>query len=123
MHYYLVFTNPLDYWNRTTLAIHPLVKRIGVSGRDVTRIVMGFGCNVPAVINSRSCSSCSRGNNYFCNKFWFCMFCTNLVHLLPASGMPWLVIPFLIYLTGNDYSLHSTSQHKEKSLQAKYSSN
>ena len=42
---------------RTSLAIHPLVKRIGVSGRDVTRIVMGFGCNVPAVISSRSCSS------------------------------------------------------------------
>ena len=47
--------------DRTSLAINPLTKRIGVSGRDVTRIVMGFGCNVPAVISSRSCSSCTRG--------------------------------------------------------------
>lgn len=46
---------------RINVALHPLVRPFGLSGRDVVRIVMGFGCNVPAVISTRACSSCSRG--------------------------------------------------------------
>lgn len=46
---------------RVNVAIHPLARPIGLSGRDVIRVMMGFGCNVPAVISTRSCSSCSRG--------------------------------------------------------------
>lgn len=46
---------------RINVAIHPLARPFGLSGRDVIRVVMGFGCNVPAVISTRSCSSCSRG--------------------------------------------------------------
>jgi len=42
-------------------AIHPWARPFGLSGRDVIRVMMGFGCNVPAVISTRSCSSCSRG--------------------------------------------------------------
>jgi len=46
---------------RINIALHPLMRPFGLSGRDVVRVVMGLGCNVPAVINTRSCSSCSRG--------------------------------------------------------------
>ncbi|TWU11717.1 Ferrous iron transport protein B [Symmachiella macrocystis] len=46
---------------RMNVAIHPLVRPFGLSGRDVVRVMMGFGCNVPAVISTRSCSGCSRG--------------------------------------------------------------
>lgn len=46
---------------RINVAMHPLVRPFGLSGRDVVRVMMGFGCNVPAVISTRSCSSCSRG--------------------------------------------------------------
>jgi small GTP-binding protein len=42
-------------------AIHPFARPFGLSGRDVIRVMMGFGCNVPAVISTRSCSACSRG--------------------------------------------------------------
>ena len=88
--------------DRTSLAIHPLVKRIGVSGRDVTRIVMGFGCNVPAVISSRSCSSCSRSSTISAISFGSA--CSyqfgSSIAVFAAAGMPWLVTPFLIYLTG-----------------------
>lgn len=87
---------------RTSLAIHPLVKRIGVSGRDVTRIVMGFGCNVPAVISSRSCSSCSRGPTVSAISFGSaCSYQFGAsIAVFAAAGMPWLVTPFLLYLTG-----------------------
>lgn len=47
---------------RINVALHPLMRPFGLSGRDVVRVMMGFGCNVPAVISTRSCSSCSRGS-------------------------------------------------------------
>jgi ferrous iron transport protein B len=46
---------------RINVALHPLVRPLGLSGRDVIRVMMGFGCNVPAVISTRACSRCSRG--------------------------------------------------------------
>ncbi|CAL1124903.1 unnamed protein product [Cladocopium goreaui] len=46
---------------RMNVALHPLMRPFGLSGRDVVRVMIGFGCNVPAVISTRSCSSCSRG--------------------------------------------------------------
>jgi len=46
---------------RINVALHPLVRPFGLGGRDIVRVMMGFGCNVPAVISTRACSSCSRG--------------------------------------------------------------
>lgn len=46
---------------RINNALHPLVRPLGLSGRDLVRVMMGFGCNVPAVISTRACSGCSRG--------------------------------------------------------------
>lgn len=46
---------------RINTALHPWVRPLGLSGRDVVRVMIGFGCNVPAVISTRSCSSCARG--------------------------------------------------------------
>lgn len=47
---------------RINITLHPLVRPLGLSGRDLVRVLVGFGCNVPAVISTRACSSCSRGN-------------------------------------------------------------
>ena len=47
--------------DRISVALHPWLRPIGISGRDLVRVIMGFGCNVPAVVSSRSCHSCSRG--------------------------------------------------------------
>lgn len=46
--------------DRVNVALHRWAQPFGLSGRAVTRVMMGFGCNVPAVISTRSCSSCSR---------------------------------------------------------------
>ncbi|MXZ46478.1 MAG: ferrous iron transporter B [Chloroflexi bacterium] len=46
--------------DRIGTAIHPLLRPIGLHGRDVTRVLMGFGCNVPAIVSTRSCSACTR---------------------------------------------------------------
>ena len=42
-------------------ALHPFLRPIGIGGRDLVRVVMGFGCNVPAIVSSRACHDCSRG--------------------------------------------------------------
>ena len=104
--------------DRTSLAIHPLVKRIGVSGRDVTRIVMGFGCNVPAVISSRSCSSCSRGSTVSAISFGsVCSYQFGAsIAVFAAAGVPWLVTPFLLYLTGTTILYTRLISKKENRL-------
>ena len=45
---------------RIGTALHRLLRPVGLHGRDVTRVLMGFGCNVPAIVSTRSCSSCTR---------------------------------------------------------------
>lgn len=47
--------------DRMNWALHPLMRPLGLSGRDAVRVMMGFGCNVPAIISTRACSGCSRG--------------------------------------------------------------
>ncbi|MEM7384323.1 MAG: nucleoside recognition domain-containing protein [Verrucomicrobiota bacterium] len=47
--------------DRLSRALHPWLRPFGIGGHDLVRVVMGFGCNVPAVVASRSCASCTRG--------------------------------------------------------------
>lgn len=47
--------------DRLSIALHPWLRPVGIGGRDLVRVVMGFGCNVPAIVATRACHSCSRG--------------------------------------------------------------
>ncbi|ELZ33245.1 nucleoside recognition domain-containing protein [Halorubrum tebenquichense] len=85
---------------RMTVALHPTMRRIGLSGRDLIRVVMGFGCNVPAVVNTRSCSDCTR-----CTTISAISFGSACSYQFPATlavfaavGMGWLVGPYLLAL-------------------------
>ena len=63
----LVFTTLIAIYKSTGLldrlsySLHPWLRPFGLGGRELVRVVMGLGCNVPAIAASRSCSSCSRG--------------------------------------------------------------
>tara|TARA_Y100000766_G_scaffold230355_1_gene204139 strand:+ start:843 stop:2555 length:1713 start_codon:yes stop_codon:yes gene_type:complete len=63
----LIFTGLIAIYKSTGLVdrlsygVHRWLKPFGLGGRDLVRVVMGFGCNVPAVVATRSCSGCSRG--------------------------------------------------------------
>lgn len=94
--------------DRMNWALHPLMRPLGLSGRDAVRIVMGFGCNVPAVISTRACSGCSRGQAM--SAIAFGAACS---YQLPATlavlaaaakstgySPGWLVFVFLAYLFG-----------------------
>lgn len=46
--------------DRISRSLDPWMKRFGLSGRDLLPIMTGFGCNVVAIHQSRSCSGCTR---------------------------------------------------------------
>ena len=47
--------------DRISVVLQPWLRPIGLGSRDLVRVIMGFGCNVPAIVSSRTCHSCSRG--------------------------------------------------------------
>ena len=63
----IIFTALIEVYKTTGLidllsdTLHSWLQPFGLTGRDLIRVVMGFGCNVPAIVSTRSCSSCSRG--------------------------------------------------------------
>ncbi|HAC64544.1 MAG TPA: GTP-binding protein [Cyanothece sp. UBA12306] len=86
---------------RITITLDPLLRLFGLSGRDLVRVIMGFGCNVPAVINTRGCSSCSRGTCISAIAFGSaCSYQFGAtLGVFSAASLTYLVIPYLLYLT------------------------
>lgn len=86
---------------RITIALDPLLRPFGLSGRDLVRVIMGMGCNVPAVISTRACSSCSRGTCISAIAFGSaCSYQLGAtLGVFSAASLPYLVIPYLLYLT------------------------
>ncbi|MDB9527151.1 50S ribosome-binding GTPase [Oscillatoria sp. CS-180] len=86
---------------RITVALHPILRPFGLSGRDLVRVIMGFGCNVPAVISTRACSSCSRQTCVSAIAFGSaCSYQFGAtLGVFSAANLPGLVVPYLGYLT------------------------
>ncbi|MGB0561239.1 MAG: nucleoside recognition domain-containing protein [Spirulinaceae cyanobacterium] len=86
---------------RITLALHPVLRPFGLSGRDLVRVIMGFGCNVPAVISTRACSHCSRQTCMSAIAFGSaCSYQFGAtLGVFSAAHLPGLVVPYLGYLT------------------------
>ena len=77
------------------------MRPLGLSGRDLVRVVMGFGCNVPAVISMRACSSCSRGTCISAIAFGAaCSYQLGAtLGVFAAAGLPYLILPYLLFLS------------------------
>jgi Fe2+ transport system protein B len=86
-------------------ALDPLTRGLGLGlgGRDLVRVAMGFGCNVPAVINTRSCSVGSRGQCVSAISFGAaCSYqLGTTLAVFAAAGRPGLVLPYLGVLVGS----------------------
>jgi len=90
---------------RITATLHPLVRPIGLAGRDLLRVMMGFGCNVPAVISTRACSACTRGPAIAAIAFGSAcsyQFGATLA-VFAAAGRPWLIWPYMFMLLGSAF--------------------
>jgi Fe2+ transport system protein B len=87
--------------DRMTTSLQPLMRHVGLTGRDLVRVIMGMGCNVPAVIATRSCSSCTRGACLHAIGFGSAcsyQFGATLA-VFAAVKQPELIWPYLGYLT------------------------
>ena len=86
--------------DRIGTAIHPLLRPVGLHGRDVTRTLMGFGCNVPAIVATRSCSACTRPTTVGAISFGSaCSYQLGAtLAVFAAAGRSGLVVPYLALL-------------------------
>ncbi|WP_395715278.1 nucleoside recognition domain-containing protein [Prosthecobacter sp.] len=98
--------------DRITAALDPWLRHIGLSGRDLIPVLSGFGCNVVAVFQSRSCSKCSRGACV--SMIGFGSACSYQIgaslSLFAAAGQPGLFFPYLaaLFVVG---ALHTRLWH------------
>ncbi|UOQ44298.1 50S ribosome-binding GTPase [Halobacillus salinarum] len=83
-----------------THALNPWLKKIGLTGRDLVPVLTGFGCNVVAVMQSRSCSSCTRGACISLISFGSaCSYQIGAsLSLFGSAGHPVLFIPYIFVL-------------------------
>jgi len=83
-----------------TNAMNPWLQSFGMTGRELTWGVMGFGCNVPAVIGVRSSPACSRGGCISAITFGSaCSYQLGAtLAVFAAAGRSGLVVAYLLYL-------------------------
>jgi Fe2+ transport system protein B len=105
--------------DRISAALDPWLRRIGLSGRDLIPVLTGFGCNVVAVFQSRSCSSCTRKSCVSLISFGSaCSYQIGAsLSLFGATGYPWLFFPYLaaLFVIG---ALHTRLWHGSLSKEA-----
>jgi ferrous iron transport protein B len=86
--------------DRITSALDPWMRHIGLCGRDLIPVLTGFGCNVVAVLQSRSCSACTRASCV--SMIGFGSACSYQIgaslSIFSASGHPGLFLPYLFLL-------------------------
>lgn len=86
--------------DRITAALDPWLHRVGLSGRDLIPVLSGFGCNVVAVFQSRSCSACTRKSCVSLISFGSaCSYQIGAsLSIFGAAGQPGLFFPYLALL-------------------------
>ena len=86
--------------DRIGTTLHPLLRPVGLHGRDVTRTLMGFGCNVPAIVSTCSCSGCTRPTTVGAIAFGSaCSYQLGAtLAVFAAAGRSSLVVPYLALL-------------------------
>ncbi len=82
---------------RITTSLDPWLRKIGLNGRDLIPVLSGFGCNVVAVFQSRSCSRCTRNRCISMITFGSaCSYQTGAtLSVFNATHHGWLFIPYL----------------------------
>lgn len=90
-------TDEIGLRDRITAALDPALRHIGLEGRDLTAVLTGFGCNVVAVVQSRSCGACTR--KACVSLITFGAACSYqmgaALSLFGTAGRPRLFLPYL----------------------------
>lgn len=104
--------------DRLSHNLHSYVIHFGLTGRDLVRIVMGFGCNVPSVISTRSSCSCTRGNCISAISFGAaCSYqLPATIAVFSAAKMEYLIVPYLGILTVTTIIYMRVFSHSHKKI-------
>ncbi|MDE5412097.1 nucleoside recognition domain-containing protein [Alkalihalobacterium chitinilyticum] len=96
----IAFTEEVGLKDKITSEITPSLRRIGLSGRDFIPVLTGYGCNVVAVLQTKSCSACTR--KQCISMISFGSACSYQIgatlSIFSVGGKPWLFIPYLFVL-------------------------
>lgn len=86
--------------DRITDSLDGWMRKIGLNGKDLIPVLSGFGCNVVAVFQSRTCGSCTR--KACVSMISFGSACSYQIgaslSIFSSGGRPWLFFPYLIVL-------------------------
>jgi ferrous iron transport protein B len=96
----VAITEETGWKDRITNALDPWLRRIGLNGRDLVPVLTGFGCNVVAVFQSRTCAACTR--SACVSLIAFGSACSYQIgatlSLFSSAGYPWLFFPYIVVL-------------------------
>ncbi|MCZ1264405.1 nucleoside recognition domain-containing protein [Paenibacillus tundrae] len=86
--------------DRITDSLDEWMRKIGLNGKDLIPVLSGFGCNVVAVFQSRTCSSCTR--KACVSMISFGSACSYQIgaslSIFSSGGKPWLFFPYMLVL-------------------------
>ncbi|SLK14903.1 MULTISPECIES: nucleoside recognition domain-containing protein [unclassified Paenibacillus] len=86
--------------DRITDSLDGWMRKIGMNGKDLIPVLSGFGCNVVAVFQSRTCSSCTR--KACVSLISFGSACSYQIgaslSIFSSGGKPWLFFPYMLVL-------------------------
>jgi Fe2+ transport system protein B len=94
----MALTDETGLRDRMAGALDPLMRLLGLSGRDLLPVLSGFGCNVVAVMQTRGCSRDRRGACV--SLIGFGSSCSYQLgaslSIFAAAGHPSLFAPFIV---------------------------
>lgn len=56
----IALTDETRLKERITFTLDPWLRKVGMNGRDLIPVLTGYGCNVVAVFQTKSCAGCTR---------------------------------------------------------------
>ncbi|WP_209123259.1 nucleoside recognition domain-containing protein [Alkalihalobacillus sp. BA299] len=96
----IAFTEEVGLKDKITTEITPILRKIGLSGRDFIPVLTGYGCNVVAVFQTESCSACTR--KQCMSMISYGSACSYQIgatlSIFSVGGKPWLFVPYLFIL-------------------------
>ncbi|MCM3713920.1 50S ribosome-binding GTPase [Alkalihalobacillus oceani] len=87
--------------DRIVDTLDPLMSKIGLNGQDLVPFISGFGCNVVAVQQTRSCILTTRTSCVSLISFGSaCSYQIGAtLSVFHVAGLPWLFLPYMLTLT------------------------
>ena len=91
--FFLSFLEDSGYMARVAFVMDKLLRRIGLSGKSIVPLLMGFGCTVPGVMSTRTLilDSLVRDFPYYDHDIFH-------LHLIPDEIIPYFHLAFPFFL-------------------------